>query len=164
VSRLSTFTVYIAVEVFLTFEPKTFGQKPSDVTVGASTNSEKKSGAERLRDELLRMGEQDQLHRTELQAKAIEMSKAGTTVPSETLLVLQKKQDEIDKRNLERLERIVMLHGWPGKSLVGEQAAGREVIADKPRFRGRVTGSSHLHWNQKRSAALTSGRSADREQ
>jgi hypothetical protein len=75
-----------------------------------------------LKDELLKMLEQDQLHRAELQAKAIEMSKAGTTAPSEALLILQKKQDEIDKRNLVRLEEIIGQHGWPGKSLVGEEA------------------------------------------
>ncbi len=43
--------------------------------------------------------------------------------PSEEVLALQKKQDEIDKRNLARLEEIVRQHGWPGRSLVGEAAS-----------------------------------------
>jgi len=78
---------------------------------------------EALQDELLRMGEGDQQYRAELQDKLIKMSNAGATAPSEEVVTLQKKQDEIDRRNLARLEEIVRQHGWPGRSLVGEEAS-----------------------------------------
>ena len=114
-TRLRAAVVCVMVAFFLPSELKTFGQKPIKESVDVSAGSEKNNERTALRDELLRMGEQDQVHRTELEAKALELSKAGTTVPSEALLALFKKQDEIDKRNLARLEEIVMMQGWPGK-------------------------------------------------
>ena len=78
---------------------------------------------EALQDELLRVGEEDQQYRAELQDNLIKMSNAGAPAPSEEVLALQKKQDEIDKRNLARLEEIVKQHGWPGRGLVGEEAS-----------------------------------------
>ena len=83
---------------------------------------------EALRDELLRMGEEDQKHRAELQDRLIQRSVAGASAPSEEVLALQKKQDEIDTRNLARLEEIVRHHGWPGRSLVGEEASGAAFL------------------------------------
>ncbi len=83
---------------------------------------------EALRDELLRMGEEDQKHRAELQDRLIQASVAGASAPSEEVLALQKKQDELDAKNVARLEEIVMQHGWPGRSLVGEQASGAAFL------------------------------------
>ena len=40
----------------------------------------------------------------------IKMSNAGAVAPSEEVLALQKKQDEIDRRNPARLEEIVRQH------------------------------------------------------
>lgn len=76
-----------------------------------------------LQAELLTMGEEDQKYRAELQDEMIKRSNAGVRTPSEVVLSLQKKQDEIDERNLARLEEIVRQHGWPGRSLVGEKAS-----------------------------------------
>src|SRR5262249_17953977 len=36
---------------------------------------------------------------------------------------LRKKTEEIDKRNMAWLKGVVAKHGWPGKSLVGEEGA-----------------------------------------
>ena len=83
---------------------------------------------EALRDELLRMGEEDQKHRAELQDRLIQRSVAGASAPSEEVLALQKEQDEIDTRNVARLEEIVRQHGWPGRSLVGEEASGAAFL------------------------------------
>src|SRR5262245_51044743 len=101
--------VAIAAYLFLISEPGLLGQNASIAAGAPSPESEKKGDAESLRNELMNMGEQDQLHRGELQATAIEMAKTGTTVPTEAFLVLQKKVDAIDKRNLARLEQIIVL-------------------------------------------------------
>jgi hypothetical protein len=76
-----------------------------------------------LRDELLRMVKEDQKYRDELQDRMVKDSIAGASGPSEDVLALQKKQNEIDRKNLARLEKIVKQHGWPGKSLVGQEAS-----------------------------------------
>jgi hypothetical protein len=57
-----------------------------------------------LGDELVRMGKEDQRHRTE------------TTIP-------WREQNAIDERNMKRLEEIIAQYGWPGRSLVGNEAA-----------------------------------------
>jgi hypothetical protein len=36
---------------------------------------------------------------------------------------LQRRQDELDRKNMARLAEIVEAHGWPGRSLVGEEAS-----------------------------------------
>ena len=51
------------------------------------------------------------------------MSSLGTTQQSKEFIAIVKKQDEIDKQNLARLEEIIKQYGWPGRSLVGEEAA-----------------------------------------
>ena len=76
-----------------------------------------------LQIELVRMGVEDQRYRSEMQVEIMKMSSLGTTQQSEQLIAIVKKQDEIDKRNMARLEEIIRQHGWPGRSLVGEEAA-----------------------------------------
>jgi Family of unknown function (DUF6624) len=76
-----------------------------------------------LQAELVRMGAEDQLYRREMQVEVMKMSSLGTTQQSDQLIAIVKKQDEIDKRNMARLEEIIRQHGWPGRSLVGEEAA-----------------------------------------
>jgi hypothetical protein len=73
-----------------------------------------------LESELVKMGAEDQKFRDAMQAESIKMATAGTTTPSEKAAAMWKSQEEIDKRNLERLEEIVRQYGWPGKSLAGE--------------------------------------------
>jgi hypothetical protein len=76
-----------------------------------------------LQNELLRMKAQDQEYRGQMQAEIMKMSSLGTTQQSKELIAIVKKQDEIDKRNMIRLEEIVRQYGWPGRSLVGEEGA-----------------------------------------
>src|SRR5687767_455451 len=49
-------------------------------------------------------------------------------LPPELLNIPWEVQDEIDRRNMKRLEEIIQEHGWPGKSLVGEKAAGAAFL------------------------------------
>ena len=76
-----------------------------------------------LQTELLRMRAEDQRYRNQMQGEIMKMSSLGTIQQSDQLIAIVKKQDGIDKRNMARLEEIIRQHGWPGRSLVGEEAA-----------------------------------------
>ncbi len=64
-----------------------------------------------LRQELLAMVKEDQDARKEI---------IKTSSPSESVL---HKLANIDRKNTARLKKIIEKHGWPGKSLVGEDGA-----------------------------------------
>jgi hypothetical protein len=76
-----------------------------------------------LQRELIRMGNEDQRHRDELVARMKELSGAGGERAMKKFAEVVKKQNRIDKRNLKRLEEIIGRHGWPTKSMVGEEAS-----------------------------------------
>jgi hypothetical protein len=76
-----------------------------------------------LEAELLKMEVEDQRYRGIIEAEAIKMSSAGTSKASDEFITAVKNQDEIDRRNMTRLEEIIKQQGWPGKSLVGEEAS-----------------------------------------
>jgi hypothetical protein len=66
---------------------------------------------EALRQEILKMVEKDQEIRTEI-----------VESPSPDPAALR-KMEEIDRKNTARMKEIIAKHGWPGKSLVGEDGA-----------------------------------------
>jgi hypothetical protein len=76
-----------------------------------------------LQTELVRMRAEDQRYRNQMQVEIMKMSSLGTTQQSGQLIAIVEKQDEIDKKNMGRLEEIIKQYGWPGRSLVGEEAA-----------------------------------------
>lgn len=76
-----------------------------------------------LRRELLKMEKEDQKYRMEWQERMIKLPADARTHPDEKSAALAKKQEEVDRKNIERLEQIIKEHGWPGKSLVGEKAS-----------------------------------------
>jgi hypothetical protein len=76
-----------------------------------------------LEVELLKMGADDQKYRDVIEAEGIKMSLTGTSKASDEFIVAVKSQDEIDNRNMARLEEIIKQNGWPGKSLVGGEAS-----------------------------------------
>ena len=69
------------------------------------------------------MRAEDQRYRNQMQVEIMKMSSLGTTQQSGPLIAIVEKQDEIDKKNMARLEEIIKQYGWPGRSLVGEEAA-----------------------------------------
>lgn len=75
-----------------------------------------------LEAELIKMGADDQKYRGVIEAEMIKMSATGTGAASDEFIAAVKSQDEIDSRNMARLEEIIKRNGWPGKSLVGEEA------------------------------------------
>lgn len=76
-----------------------------------------------LSAELIAMGDEDQKFRTIMQEAMVKASSApGSEQPKELPKMIE-KQAEIDHQNLARLEEIIQLHGWPGKSLVGTKGS-----------------------------------------
>ena len=76
-----------------------------------------------LSAELTAMGDNDQKFRTILQEAMVKASSAPGSEQPKELPAMIEKQAEIDHQNLARLEEIIQLHGWPGKSLVGTQGS-----------------------------------------
>jgi len=80
---------------------------------------------EALRQELLKMVEEDQ----EIRTKIVETPTSGEA----TL----RRMTEIDRKNTARMKEIIAKHGWPGKRLVGEDGANAAWLlvqhADKDR-------------------------------
>lgn len=95
----------------------------SMTTSVAQSNDKASRLNKRLAAELHQMGVDDQRYRGVIEAEMIKMSSAGTAKASNEFVAAVKSQDEIDARNIARLEEIIMHHGWPGKSLVGEEAS-----------------------------------------
>jgi hypothetical protein len=71
-----------------------------------------------LQRELLKMEESDQEYRNQIM-ELEKRSSAGNLQAKEELKALWKKQEQSDRKNMNRLEEIIKKHGWPGKSLVG---------------------------------------------
>ena len=73
-----------------------------------------------LHKELLEMGRRDQEVRERLIPLAFS---AVAGPPSQTIMTLIEQQREVDEANFRRLDEIVKQYGWPGKTLVGEEAS-----------------------------------------
>jgi uncharacterized protein DUF6624 len=76
---------------------------------------------EKLRDELVAMFDEDQAARNKLNDWLKANAGKNKTLPPDAPEV--KKLQEVDRKNTTRLKAIVAKYGWPGKTLVGEQAA-----------------------------------------
>lgn len=73
--------------------------------------------------ELVAMGQEDQKYRQMLQEMMLKVSESKNDPASvKRIEEAEHKQSEIDQKNLKRLEEIVAKIGWPGKSLVGNEA------------------------------------------
>lgn len=98
------------------------GSMASSHSVAQSPQQAAASSNKILEAELLKMGAEDQKYRGYIEAEMIKMSATGTNKASDEFIAAVKNQDEIDRRNMARLEEIIEQHGWPGKSLVGAEA------------------------------------------
>lgn len=98
----------------------------SAIPCAAQQAEQRSARNDALRDELLRMREQDQRYRTKWQ-HAITKANAGGSLPQQEIVRLQKTQADIDKRNMARLAEMIEQHGWPTTSLVGEDGDGADA-------------------------------------
>jgi hypothetical protein len=96
---------------------------PPKTDSAAPEAAEAKAEDGKLRQELLRRMQEDQDARKAM----LELMKKHKVADPEELhkmdLPALKKQRETDRRNTTRLKEIVDQHGWPGKKLVGADAA-----------------------------------------
>jgi hypothetical protein len=69
------------------------------------------------------MGNEDQKYREELVARMKELSGPDKEGAMKRFVLVVKKQNKIDKRNMKRLEEIIGRYGWPTKSMVGKEAS-----------------------------------------
>jgi uncharacterized protein DUF6624 len=95
----------------------------STTTSVAQSNDKASTLNKRLEAELSQMGADDQKYRGVIEAEMNKMSSTGTVKASNEFVAAVKSQDEIDARNMDRLEEIIRQYGWPGKGLVGEEAS-----------------------------------------
>ena len=78
---------------------------------------------EPLQQELLRMMKDDQLHRSQWQARMNALPDSLRIRPDSALTAMMQEQAAIDRRHGQRLDQIIAQHGWPGRSLVGGPAS-----------------------------------------
>ena len=112
----------------------------STTTSPAQSNDKASTLNKRLEAELHQMGADDQKYRGVIEAEMMKMSSTGTARASDEFVAAVKSQDEIDARNIARLEEIIKQHGWPGKSLVGKEASEAAFL---------ILQHSNLTWQEK---------------
>jgi len=112
----------------------------STTTSLAQSNDKASTLNKRLEAELHQMGADDQKYRGVIEAEMMKMSSTGTARASDEFVAAVKSQDEIDARNIARLEEIIKQHGWPGKSLVGKEASEAAFL---------ILQHSNLTWQEK---------------
>jgi hypothetical protein len=78
---------------------------------------------EDLRKELLRMEKEDQAARKQFLEWMSKQGQTDTDAVKKLDIPEMRKMAEIDRNNTKRMKEIVDKHGWPGKSLVGEDGA-----------------------------------------
>ncbi|MGH9754750.1 MAG: DUF6624 domain-containing protein, partial [Blastocatellia bacterium] len=107
-------TIFLSMTpLLLSLAPAHFAQNP-----GATASNES------VRRELVKLGEDDQKHRQEM------MDLMGRLAGSDSEKVVKKwrqaveRQNALDSRNQQRLDEIVKEHGWPKRSVFGEEASG----------------------------------------
>lgn len=75
-----------------------------------------------LQRRLLRMDKEDQRYRNELASLMMKLSGPEQKSIMGRFVELSRKQERIDLRNREELAKIIKQYGWPGISMVGEEA------------------------------------------
>ena len=76
-----------------------------------------------LREELIKMGNENQKHRVELAALMMKLSEPDNRQVMKKFAALGQKQTAIDKKLMRRLEKIIKKYGWPTISMVGKEAS-----------------------------------------
>jgi hypothetical protein len=77
-----------------------------------------------VRRELEKMGEENQKHRQEIVDLMDRLAKSDSEKVAKKWKEAVERQNELDNRNRQRLDEIVKQHGWPKRSVFGEEASG----------------------------------------
>ena len=82
------------------------------------------SSSDAVRRELVRMGENDQKHRQEMMDLMDRVASSDSEKLAKKWKQAVERQNDLDGKNRQRLDEIVKQHGWPKKSVFGEEASG----------------------------------------
>jgi len=82
------------------------------------------SPSDAVRRELVRMGEDDQKNRQEMMDLMDRLAGSGSEKVAKKWKQAVERQNDLDGKNRQRLDEIVKQHGWPKKSVFGEEASG----------------------------------------
>jgi len=82
------------------------------------------SSSDAVRRELVRMGEDDQKHRQEMMGLMDRLAGSDSEKMAKKWKQAVDRQNELDGKNRQKLDEIVKSHGWPKKSVFGEEASG----------------------------------------
>ena len=82
------------------------------------------SPSDAVRRELVRMGEDDQKRRQEMMDLMDRLAGSDSEKMAKKWKQAVERQNELDGKNRQRLDEIVKAHGWPKKSVFGEEASG----------------------------------------
>jgi Family of unknown function (DUF6624) len=82
------------------------------------------SSSDAVRRELVRMGEDDQKRRQEMMDLMDRVAGSDSEKMAKKWKQAVERQNDLDGKNRQRLDEIVKQHGWPKKSVFGEEASG----------------------------------------
>ena len=82
------------------------------------------SSSDAVRRELVRMGEDNQKHRQEMMDLMDRLAASDSEKLAKKWKQAVERQNDLDGKNRQRLDEIVKQHGWPKKSVFGEEASG----------------------------------------
>jgi len=82
------------------------------------------SSNEAVRRELVKMGEDDQKHRQDMMYLMDRLAGSDSEKVAKKWKQAVEQQNALDSRNRQRLDEIVKEHGWPKRSVFGEEASG----------------------------------------
>jgi uncharacterized protein DUF6624 len=82
------------------------------------------SSSDAVRRELVRMGEDNQKHRQEMMDLMDRVASSDSEKLAKKWKQAVERQNDLDGKNRQRLDEIVKQHGWPKKSVFGEEASG----------------------------------------
>ncbi len=83
---------------------------------------------ETVRRELVKMGEDDQKLRQEMQDLLNNLAGLKREKVDKRLKQAVERQNEVDNKNRQRLDEIVKEHGWPKTSVFGQEASGAAFL------------------------------------
>jgi uncharacterized protein DUF6624 len=82
------------------------------------------SSNEAVRRELVRIGEDDQKRRQEMMELMDRVAGSDSEKLAKKWKQAVDRQNELDGKNRQRLDEIVKEHGWPKRSVLGDEASG----------------------------------------
>jgi uncharacterized protein DUF6624 len=82
------------------------------------------SSSDAVRRELVKMGEDSQKHRQEMMDLMDRVAGSDSEKLAKKWKQAVERQNDLDGKNRQRLDEIVNQHGWPKKSVFGDEASG----------------------------------------